>query len=279
MFQIFWLNVKACTLLLLGIGFPIFSASSEVVLTLKEHRPGMQIRKLLTLIVIAWLLPAALSAQTLSVQFKVRETRLFGLSGERFAKLELSNQNRITPLTSENVNGGQFYYFVFRPAGDWKVDADFVKEEIPRLVLRQNEKTYPIASAGEIMSDTTSTFVFLGFPKELKLYLPFSSQFRLPDSTIEVGFVIPEEYWPGYSLLTEALKSTERAIEEKRYHDAIRLRAGSPDRSIPDLSSSDSVSRPPYPYVREFSQSGHLHTRRSNLFGQKTVEREDWPAR
>jgi|GEM_PF-663052 len=221
MFQIFWLNVKACTLLLLGIGFPIFSPSLEVIPTLKEHRPGMQIRKLLTLIVIAWLLPAALSAQTLSVQFKVRETRLFGLSGERFAKLELSNQNRITPLTSENVNGGQFYYFVFRPAGDWKVDADFVKEEIPRLVLRQNEKIYPIASAGEIMSDTTSTFVFLGFPKELKLYLPFSSQFRLPDSTIEVGFVIPEEYWPGYSLLTEALKSTERAIEEKRYHDAI----------------------------------------------------------
>lgn len=221
MFDVFRMNVKDANLLLLGIRFSIFSASLNDCLSLNLFQLGMEIRKLCSLAAAWCLIPAVLSAQALSVQFKVRESRLFGLSAERFAKLEFSNQNRTTPITSENVNGGPFFYFIFRPAGDWTIDADFAKEELPKLTLRQDEQILQIVWKGEITSDTAGSLLLLGFPKEVKLHQPFLAQFHLADSTTQGAFAIPQEYWPGYPMLIDALQSTERAIEEKRYRDGI----------------------------------------------------------
>jgi tetratricopeptide (TPR) repeat protein len=182
---------------------------------------GMHIRKRCSLIAAWYLIPVVLCAQVLSVQLKVRESRLFGLSGERFAKLELSNQNRAIPLTSENVNSGPNYFFIFQPGGDWVIDADFVKEELPKLTLQQNTQVLQVASKGEIGTDSLGSFLLIGFPKDLKLHQPFDARFQLADSAVQGGFVIPLEYWPGYPALTNATQAVERATSEKRYRDAI----------------------------------------------------------
>ena len=181
----------------------------------------MQIRRFCIFLAAWWLLQTVLCAQILSVQFKVRESRLFGLSSERFARLDFSNQNRTNPLTSENVNAGQFYYFILRPAGDWAIDASFVQEDLPKLTLVQDKLSFQIAWKGDIATDSVGALVPLGFPKELKLQQPFLAQFRLSDSTTQAAFAIPQEYWPGYSVLMDAFKYTEKAIEEKRYRDGI----------------------------------------------------------
>jgi len=181
----------------------------------------MQTRRFCILLATWWLLPTVLCAQTLSVQLKVRESRLFGLSSERFARLEFSNQNRTNPLTSENVNSGPFYFFIIRPVSDWVIDASFVQEELPKLTLVQDKLSLQIASKGDVVTDSVGTLVLLGFPKELKLQQPFLAQFRLSDSTSKAAFAIPQEYWPGYSALMDAFKYTEKAIEEKRYRDGI----------------------------------------------------------
>jgi len=215
------MNVKNGNLLHLGIRFSIFSASLNDSPSLNHFQLGMQTRKLCSLAAAWYLIPTVLFAQVLSVQFKVRESRLFGLSGERFAKLEFSNQNRTIPLTSENVNGGPFFYFVFRAAGDWVIDADFAKDEIPKLTLLQNTQVLQIGWKGEITSDTAGSLLLIGFPKDLKLHQPFIAQFHLADSTTQGTFVIPQEYWPGYPVLMDAFQSTERAIGEKHYRDGI----------------------------------------------------------
>ena len=163
-------------------------------------------------------------AQTPQVQLKVKEkSGLFGMSAERFALIALSNQNRSLPLTSDNVNAGQYYYFLFRPAGDWQIDQDFVDEELPKLSLMQAEQKYPLAWKGDILSDTLGTSLLLGFTKEIKLHKAFVAQFQLGDAASQGDFAVPQEFWPGYSLLTGILKDASKAVEEKRYHEAVPL--------------------------------------------------------
>ena len=81
------------------------------------------------------------TAQAPSAQLKVKEkSGLFGMSGERFAQVDLSNQSRTLPLTSENVNNGQYFYFILRSIGDWKLDPDFLNEELPKLLCTRVKK-------------------------------------------------------------------------------------------------------------------------------------------
>jgi tetratricopeptide (TPR) repeat protein len=163
-------------------------------------------------------------AQAPQVQLKVKEkSGLFGMSAERFAAIALSNQNRSLPLTCDNVNGGQFTYFLFRPAGDWKIDQDFVNEEFPKLSLSQAEQKYPVLWKGDILSDSLGTSVLLGFAKDIKLHKPLVMQFQLGDAASQGELSVPPEFWPGYATLTGILKDASKAVEEKRYRDAIPL--------------------------------------------------------
>jgi tetratricopeptide (TPR) repeat protein len=161
------------------------------------------------------------SAQIPSAQFKVRESGLFGLKGERFAKVELSSNNGELPLTDTSANSGEYYYFLFSAIGGWTLDADFVKEEIPKLTLAQNDQTFQIGWKSDLSADSASTSIIVGFPKDLKLYLPFIVQFVINKDSTKSEIIVPQEYWPGYTTLTEAFKEAEKAAGEKRYRDAI----------------------------------------------------------
>jgi tetratricopeptide (TPR) repeat protein len=181
----------------------------------------MHIRRLLPIIAALYLLPTILVGQVLSVQLKVRESRLFGLKGERVAQLELSNQNRVVPLTSDNVNAGPGRYFIFRPVGDWVIDADFVSEEIPKLTMRQDTVTLTVTWTDEIRTDSLGSLLLVGFPGPLKLHEPFAAGFQLADSVVRSWFLVPQELWPGYPALVAATQAVERATSEKWYRDAI----------------------------------------------------------
>ncbi|MBM4160611.1 MAG: tetratricopeptide repeat protein [Ignavibacteria bacterium] len=162
-----------------------------------------------------------LLAQVPSIQLKVREPRLLGLSGERFARIELSNQMRAFPLTSDNVASGEYYYFLFRPAGTWTLDADYVKEELQKLKLYQDGQTYPIAWKGEVITDTAGMSILVGFSRELRLHQLFLVQFQLREATSQAEFKVPQEYWPGYSTVIGALDAGRKASEEKKYRETI----------------------------------------------------------
>jgi len=201
-----------------------------------------------------------LHAQVPSVQIKVREPRLFGLSAERFATVELSNQTRALPLTSDNVHAAEHLYFVYRPVGTWTLDADYITEELPKLMMYQNGQKFQIAWKGEIVSDSIGTSILVGFPKDLKLHQLFLVQFTLGDATSQAECKVSQEYWPGYSKVVGALNTGGKAFDEKRYRDAIT----SFERPLQDES------------LQIFPQFTDLRDKRTQAFQQYSAD--SWTA-
>jgi tetratricopeptide (TPR) repeat protein len=191
-----------------------------------------------------------LYSQETSVQIKVRESRLFGLKSERFATFELAGRDTSAPLTSDNVNDGPYYYFLLKPVGNWALDADFLQEELPKLVILQDSQAFQIGWKTEVLIDSSGTSIRVGFSKALKIHQPFTVRFGLNGASSQAAVSIPTVYWPGYSALTKALSEAETASREKRYRDAIGL--------YERLLRSDSL--------RIFPQFNELEARRNECF-------------
>ena len=213
--------------LLLEAPFSIFTALTEALSRrhsiISKENSTVKFLRIFCICVICLSGPEIVHAQALSAQLKVRESKLFGLKGERFAKFELSSRSRTIPLTSDSVNAGSFYVFLLRPVGDWTFDADFLQEELPKLVLLQNNQTLQIAWKTDVINDSASTSILVGYPKTLKLHQPFTVQFGLDGVVSNGELSIPQDYWPGFSTLTQTLQSVDKAAEEKRFRDAIGL--------------------------------------------------------
>ena len=210
----------------------------------------MRIVKIISLFLATLALADALYAQVPSARFKVRESGLFGLKGERYAKFELSTNNHALPLTDSSVNAGEYYYFLFCPTGDWALDADFVQEEIPKLTLLQNNQALQIVWKSDLGTDSAGTSIVVGFLKDLKLHLPFTVQFVLNGDSSRAEIEVPQIYWPGYTALTDALKDAEQAVGEKRYRNAITM--------YEHLMQTDSL--------QVFPQCGEFKDRRTQCF-------------
>lgn len=212
--------------------------------------------KVISLLLTTLALSGAVYAQVPSAQFKVRESGLFGLKGERYAKLELSSINHTLPLTDTTVNAGQYYYFLFYPTGGWVLDADFVQEEMPNLTLQQNSQTLPIRWKSDLRADSAGTSIVVGFPKDLKLHHPFAVLFGLNGDSSKADMKVPQEYWPGYTALTDALKGADKAVSEKRYRDAIAI--------YEHLMRTDSL--------QVFPRCSELKDRRTQCFDSYIIE-------
>ncbi len=164
-----------------------------------------------------------LPAQAPSVQLKIKEKSGFlGMGGSRIVLLGLANQNRQKPVTSDNVNAGPYYYFLCTPVGDYQLDADFVKEDLANVQIYQNEQKYGITWKSDIIADSV-TSILLGFPKDIKLNQLFLFQCQDGDAINQVEFKVPEEYWPGYTLLMDMLKQGDAAAAAKDYRTAAAL--------------------------------------------------------
>lgn len=161
------------------------------------------------------------SAQIPSVQLKIKEKSGFlGMGGPRIVTIELSTQQHQVPLTSENVNGGEYYYFFVKPAGEWRLDADFVAEELSKVTIYQDGQTYAIAWKSPLLA-TDNGAVILGFPKALKIYQLFLFQCPLSDGVSQSEFSVPQIYWPGYSLVQTNLEMASRFLTSRQPRFAI----------------------------------------------------------
>jgi len=219
--------VRSGDWLLLETGFSIFTALTgscfSPVHFISRDKPIVRILKVLCMCVLMFSGSGLLLGQTTSVLLKVRESKLFGLKGERFARFELSSRSRALPLSCDSVNAGPFFYFLLRPAGDWTIESDFVQEELPKLVLLQNGQTIQIGWKTDILSDSTGSLILLGYSKDLRLHQPFTAQFGLNGASSKADLTIPQEFWPGYSLLTKAFSDAEKAASDYRFRDALAV--------------------------------------------------------
>ena len=162
-----------------------------------------------------------LNAQAPFVQLKIKSKSGFlGIGGPRTVKIELSNENRQQPLTSDNVNNGQYVYFLVSPVEDWQLDQDFIKDELSKVNIYQNEKKIPIAWKGELISGGNNS-VLLGFQKTFELNLLFLFQCPMDDAMNQVEFKVPQEFWPGFTTMTDFAKQAESAATARRFKSAI----------------------------------------------------------
>jgi tetratricopeptide (TPR) repeat protein len=194
---------------------------------------------------------SVLDAQVPVVQLKITERSGFlGIGGPRIVQVELSNQTHQRPLTCDNVNGGPYYYFVVKPANEWQFTEDLVKEDVSKIFIYQNEQKNTIAWQGELVVGDSSSILF-GFPKTIKLNQPFFFQCPVDESIVQVEYRVPQELWPGYSLVTGFADEANTAISTKRFRQAINI--------YESILGNDSL--------RVFPQYSEAKERRTRCFG------------
>jgi tetratricopeptide (TPR) repeat protein len=165
---------------------------------------------------------AAAQQNPLSIKLKVAEkSGLFNMGGPRFVRLTLSTKKSETALTCENVNNGTYYYFLLQNEGSWKIDADFVKEDLPKLSIVQDSLRVHPEVADNIIANGDSTVVLIGFPKTFGLHKPFAFEYPLDNGVAKVEVTVPQEYWAGYSKVTKFFDLGDKALSAGLYKDAI----------------------------------------------------------
>lgn len=177
--------------------------------------------KMLFLFFAVLQLNAQVPAQVPSVQLKVKDkSGLFGMGGPRIVQIELSNQLHQLPVTGDNVNSDQYYYFYVAPAEDWVLDADFAENELSKVSVYQNGQTIAAAWKSTLKTNGNGSIV-LGFPKTLKLYQLFLFQVPIGDAKNQAEFKVPKEYWPGYSALVKNRRTGDSLLTAFQYRGAI----------------------------------------------------------
>ncbi|HTX19093.1 MAG TPA: tetratricopeptide repeat protein [Bacteroidota bacterium] len=177
---------------------------------------------LLTPLLLLLSTDAAAQVKPVTVTLKVAErSGLFKMGGPRFIRLTLSTKNSEDVLTSENVGAGQYYYFLLQNEGDWKVDVDFLKDNLPLLALAQDSAKLHPDYCGEIIANGESTFVLIGFPKTFALNRPFAFEFPIDDAVARTEVTIPEECWPGYAKVTKYFGAGSKALQDGNYKEAV----------------------------------------------------------
>ena len=158
----------------------------------------------------------------LEVKLKIADrSGLFGMSGPKIVKITLSTKNKEKAVTSESVNSGNYYYFLFQNEGKWQIDADFLNDDLPKLTLTQEGTTLHAEFKGDIAADAESTIVLVGFPKTLALHKPFSFEFPSGETISKVEMQIPQQDWPGYSKVTKYFEAGEKALKDQQYKAAV----------------------------------------------------------
>ncbi len=150
-----------------------------------------------TTFLVLMILGASSSAQVPSAHVKIKEKSGFlGMSGPRFVEIRLSNETQSLPLNDINVNGGQFYFFLCVPVGDWQFDSDFIEDEVPKLWLLQGEQKFPVEWNKDFTEGDSA--IVLGFNKQLRLEQAMKVQFQEGEVVHEAEFGVPVELWPGF---------------------------------------------------------------------------------
>lgn len=159
-----------------------------------------------------------------SVQLLVKKSSGFlGMGSPLYMDVELSNQFKQKPLTSDNVNGGNYYYFLCKPSKDWTFDDDFVLEKLPKLSLLQDGQKFQLLWKENFNEDTPTPALLIGFAKSLKLNKPFSVEFDYGGGTDSKQIIVPMELWPGYTTLTRLWNEAETFVKSQQQKEAVKV--------------------------------------------------------
>jgi tetratricopeptide (TPR) repeat protein len=179
--------------------------------------------RFLTLVSGLLCIAAFLNAQAPSTQLKIKaKSGFLGMGGPRTVKIELSNETRQLPLTSDNVNSGRYFFFLVSPVEDWQLDQSFVKDELSNLNVYQNENKISSAWIEELISGGNNSVLF-GFPKTFNLHLLFLFQCSIGETMNQAEFKVPEEYWPGFAMAGDIAQQAEIASDAKNFMSAIHF--------------------------------------------------------
>jgi tetratricopeptide (TPR) repeat protein len=118
------------------------------------------------------------------------------------------------------VNSGQYFFFVVSPVEDWKLDQSFVQDELSNMNIYQNENKISIAWKRELISGENNS-VLLGFPKTFNLNLLFLFQCSNDETMNQAEFKVPQEFWPGFTMVADLAKQAEIATDAKHFMSAI----------------------------------------------------------
>jgi len=143
------------------------------------------------------------------------------MGGPRFVRLALSTKKSETNLTCENVNSGTYYYFLLQNEGSWKIDIDFLKENLPQLSLTQDSLRLHPEFIDNIIANGDSTIVLIGFQKAFAFNRAFSFEYPLDNGVAKIEVAVPQEYWAGYSKATKYFDLGDKALSGLRYKEAI----------------------------------------------------------
>ena len=156
------------------------------------------------------------------VTIKISEKSGFlGMGKARFAKIALSSRNQEKELTSDNVNAGPLYFFVLKDSGGWKIDEDFIADELPKLTIKQDGVTFALDVAGSVMKVGENYLLPISCKKNLLLHLPFSFNFPRDKSVETVTMQVSQEYWPGYKKFTQLKQEGDKALSGGKFQESL----------------------------------------------------------
>jgi tetratricopeptide (TPR) repeat protein len=163
-----------------------------------------------------------LARDATEVSLKVAASSGFlGMGGPRYLIVAPSTQNRDTILNAENVNAGRLYYFLVRSGEGWSVDADFVRDELPKITIIQKEKLFKLEFRDSLPGADVHGEMLVGFSKAIRLNEPLRINFPVEGSGGDVLLKVPMELWPGYNKVVRLTEESSAAMQQHRYPVAI----------------------------------------------------------
>ncbi|MDP1676761.1 MAG: hypothetical protein Q8L88_07810 [Bacteroidota bacterium] len=156
------------------------------------------------------------------ITLKVSEKSGFlGMGKARFVKIALSTNNKDKILTSDNVNITSLYYFTIRDSGGWKIDEDFVKEELIKLKITQEGTSTKVDAVSGAVKEADSYVLLISCKKNFSLHKPFTFVFPAGKGAENVPMEVPKELWPGFTKFTKLSTDAEKAFSGNKLTEGL----------------------------------------------------------
>jgi tetratricopeptide (TPR) repeat protein len=197
---------------------------AQCLLTITSLRNDISMKHIVVTLICGVLLSSNLLSQKNipELTLKVSEKSGFlGMGKPRFVKIALSSRTVSKALTSDTVNGSSLYYFTVKDSGGWKIDDDFIKDELKKMKIEQDGASYGVDAVGSAVRETDHYLLLISCKKNVLLHKPFTFVFPLDKVAARASMEVPQEYWPGYTKFTTVIGDAEKALSGNKLNDAL----------------------------------------------------------
>lgn len=143
-----------------------------------------------------------------------------GMGKAKVASITLSTKNMDAALSSDNVNSAPQYFFVMRDSGGWKMDEDFILDELTKLTITQNGRSYSLEAVSPVAKQGEHYSLHLSATKGLLIHQPFTFSVPLEKRVSSAEMTVPQEFWPGYKKFNALRTQGDAAVAAAKYLDA-----------------------------------------------------------